>query len=330
MSSRNVEHVNSHQHKFIATYTVDNGRPNCELEIRYCNGNTLSTVPLLTPHDLTPGLPSPVPGITEPDKAATSKAEEPMLLSILFPPIPGKLVNKIRDGSFVDMRDMLPDNMALLRQLDDVKSDKAASKAKLREVNSLPSWLYCFMAYMAVQTSDPHTRELLTYARLIIREALRVGGDGFLTYDRLFREHAAIDKGRTLNWSTLEPGLHQATFIRQAGDNGMTCTLCKESDHPTRDCALASLKDKRESSPPPAKRSRYSRFQRPDYRQRQETRDHICISWNRGRCIFAPNCRMSHICATRQKADHRAKDCELTPDDSAYKFSSKPRDKSKA
>jgi len=98
-----------------------------------------------------------MPGITEPDKAATSKAEEPMLLSILFPPIPGKLVNKIRDGSFVDMRNMLPDNMALLRQLDDVKSDKAASKAKLREVNSLPSWLYCFMAYMAVQTSDPHT-----------------------------------------------------------------------------------------------------------------------------------------------------------------------------
>ena len=37
MSSRNVEHVNSHQHKLIATYTADNGRPNCELEIRYYN-----------------------------------------------------------------------------------------------------------------------------------------------------------------------------------------------------------------------------------------------------------------------------------------------------
>jgi len=38
MSSRNVEHVNSHQHKLIAAYTADNGRPNCELEIRYYNG----------------------------------------------------------------------------------------------------------------------------------------------------------------------------------------------------------------------------------------------------------------------------------------------------
>jgi len=31
MSSRNVEHVNPHQHKLIATYTVDNGRPTVSL-----------------------------------------------------------------------------------------------------------------------------------------------------------------------------------------------------------------------------------------------------------------------------------------------------------
>ena len=107
---------------------------------------------------------------------------------------------------------MLPDNMALLRQLDNFNADKSTSKAKLREIKTLTTWLHCFTAYMAVQTSDPHTRELLTYTRLIIREALRAGGDGFLTYDRLFREHAALDKSQTLNWSTLEPGLHQATM----------------------------------------------------------------------------------------------------------------------
>ena len=33
-----------------------------------------------------------------------------------------------------------------------------------------------------------------------------------MMYDQLFREHAALDKSQTLNWSTLEPGLHQATF----------------------------------------------------------------------------------------------------------------------
>ena len=41
MSSRYVEHVNSHKHKLIATYTADNGRSNCELEIHYCNGRII-------------------------------------------------------------------------------------------------------------------------------------------------------------------------------------------------------------------------------------------------------------------------------------------------
>ena len=61
------------------------------------------------------------------------------------------------------MKDMLPDNMALLRQLDNFSADKSTSKAKLREIKTFTTWLYCFTAYMAVQTSDPHTRELLTY-----------------------------------------------------------------------------------------------------------------------------------------------------------------------
>ena len=99
-----------------------------------------------------------------------------MLLSILFPPIPGKLVSKIRAGAFIDMKDMPPDNMALFRQLDNFSADKSTSKAKLGEIKTLTTWLYCFTAYMAVQTSDHHTRELLTYTHLIIREALRLVG----------------------------------------------------------------------------------------------------------------------------------------------------------
>jgi len=48
----------------------------------------------------------------------------PVLLSTLFPPISGKMASKLWDGTFVDMQDMLPDNMALLRQLDEFNSDK--------------------------------------------------------------------------------------------------------------------------------------------------------------------------------------------------------------
>ncbi len=33
--------------------------------------------------------------------------EQPLQLSVLFPPIPAKLVEKIRSGAFVDMKDLL-------------------------------------------------------------------------------------------------------------------------------------------------------------------------------------------------------------------------------
>ena len=74
-------------------------------------------------------------------------------------------------------------------------SGEFISVCKLFRIKTLTTWLYCFTAYMAVQTSDPPTRELLTYTSLIIRDALRAGGDGLLTYDRLFREHAALVMG---------------------------------------------------------------------------------------------------------------------------------------
>ena len=111
--------------------------------------DTICTVPLLPIGDLEPAIPPAVSA----DKA--TKEKEPMLLSILFPPIPGKLVTKLRAGAFIDMKDMLPDNMTLLRQLDNFSADKSTSKAKLRKIKTFTTWLYYFTAYMAVQTSDP-------------------------------------------------------------------------------------------------------------------------------------------------------------------------------
>ena len=60
-----------------------------------------------------------------------------MLWSILVLPIPRKIVSKVQDGTSVDMQYMLHDNVAVLWQLDEFKSDKAASKAKLNQDPSL-------------------------------------------------------------------------------------------------------------------------------------------------------------------------------------------------
>ena len=97
------------------------------------------------------------------------------------------------------MRDFLSDNVALLQQLEafgiqsTVSAFPGAPRPRLRDVSTLPSWLYCFLVYMAVCTGDAHTRSMLAYACLIIREAQRHGGSGWLDYDQVFRQQAALD-----------------------------------------------------------------------------------------------------------------------------------------
>ena len=113
-------------------------------------------------------------------------------LSLSMDPIPAKLVARIQEGQFVEMRDLLGDNIALTQHFEAINNCfpsqvlPASSRPQLCEVTSLPSWIYCFLTYLAVRSSDQATRERLIYAKLLVREALRHGGRGWLDYDRLF------------------------------------------------------------------------------------------------------------------------------------------------
>jgi hypothetical protein len=159
---------------------------------------------------------------------------------------------------------------------------------------------------------------------------MRTGGDGWAAYDRLFREHAALDRAGRMDWTSLDSGLHQATFTRQASSGDRICSHCRETDHMDQECALAPVQDKpvdqAHSPPPPAKRGRTARAKPP---QRLETLENICISWNRGNCLFSP-CRMQHICASCKKTEHRAKDCPTAAEDSPYKTSIRPGSRTKS
>jgi len=96
--------------------------------------------------------------------------------------IPHRVVTKARSWQFVDMKDFLFGNVALMQQLETFGIQTAAPafsgrvRPQLREISTLPFWLYSFLAYMAVRTGDIETRSLLAYTLLIIREAQRHGG----------------------------------------------------------------------------------------------------------------------------------------------------------
>ena len=74
---------------------------------------------------------------------------------------------------------------------------------------------------------------------LIVREARRCGGKGWLAYDTMFRQQAVGNP--EVEWPKLNPTLYAVTFLAQSG-SGRNCVLCMESDHSEDDCALAKGK----------------------------------------------------------------------------------------
>ena len=257
-------------------------------------------------------VPSPTP--------YNSMAQPGLILSPAADPIPQNLVQRIQSGQFVEMRDLLADNIALLNQLSSLQGALSLSlgtvnHTRLREVPSLVSWLYCFNTYVAVRTSDELTRQMLSYSRLIICEALRHGGSGWAEYDRVFRRQMSINP--TLCWNTLDPGLQAATIIGQQSSPGTFCALCRECDHQASQCTLAPLQQQLLSRPPTASQSvsRAPGIPRPP--RRPESLLNICVNWNRGFCSRIP-CTFRHICASCQ-SQHRARDCPTLPDGSDYK-----------
>lgn len=240
-------------------------------------------------------------------------------LSPASAPFPRKLVDKIQSGQYVEMRELLTDNITLLQQLDSLNSQHTllglpgVCKPRLREITSLPTWIFCFLAYAAIQCPDERTRDILAYGRLIVREAQKLGfgGMSWIDYDRVFRQQAAIDP--TLQWNTLHPGIQASTLVGTPMGAPTFCTLCRGVDHKANGCALAYLQQ-----PPPqattlvtssaaVTRRSQSQGSRTTPRRRA-TSFSICSSWNSGRCIFPGTCTFRHVCSICYR-DHRAAEC---------------------
>lgn len=199
--------------------------------------------PATTTNTNTPPLPLLQP--TQSTTLTTPATQPGLVLSPAVEPFPRKIIDKVRSGQFIDMKELLADNITLVQQLEAVQSyaplpTVGPSRPRLREVTSLSLWCYCFLGYMAILTSDPSTRDQLAYAHLVIKETLRHGGTGWMDYDRAFRQQATVDP--ILRWNTLLPGLQASTILGQRNRQETSfCTLCHERDHSRAQCALAYL-----------------------------------------------------------------------------------------
>ena len=285
----------------------------------------LGHVAIISADDVTVPPPAPVlPTLTSTEPPPTKPISRPFILSRNSTPVPAKLVAKIASLQFVDMRELLPDNIALAERLAALPQHLQVVRANnpqldsQREVASIASWSWAFTTYVAIisQAHPNLTISRLAYMRNILREANRLGGSGWRTYDYVFRSQAAVDT--TMDWAELNPTL-ALSYLQHTPNSPhlprIPCSLCQEPDHVSSSCALAPLATPSQHWPPkkgPPLSPKPLPSKLPDGSQ-------LCVSWNQGLCSApGPICRYKHVCGSCGE-DHQAKGCRLTPEGSIFK-----------
>ena len=215
----------------------------------------------------------------------------PLVLSSALPPIPGKVVETIRLGSYVDFRDLLPDNVALKQRVIDtgILGSSANPSLRLREINDVETWLHCFLAFVAAKVNCKETRDLMAYGQIVLMLARKHGGMGWKSYDTHFRQ--LVGAGHHLPWTELNPSMMAANVLQAMGQ---VCSLCQAHDHRREECALA---------PPSERRPRPYRIH-----------DEVCRRFNRVTGCSTSRCRFEHKCLNCGSPDHGASNCRSRPE----------------
>lgn len=256
-----------------------------------------------SPSGATPAGAAKVPPMVKAATNESSATSPPFTLGEGLPPVPGKLIQKIQRGEYVDMAELLRDNMEL--NAGDPLARHLGMQPSCQEVPDLISWVQCFGIYAAVvSVSHPdQILQLLAYQMMVVRKAIRCGGRGWQSYDAMFRQQAAISP--SVDWSKLNNSLYLTMLLQQQNGRGRTCVHihCMETDHTSKDCTLAPIHPWRYSAH--AKGEPASELSSNDNKRNKGQGTKVCYSWNDGRCSV-PYCRYQHICAKCSFPTHKA------------------------
>ena len=181
-------------------------------------------------------------GPGDPRVAAKVEDLHPYIISEALQVVPGKLVRRILSGEYVDMAELLKDNVEAERRRLLSGESRSGQRLGRREVPDFESWLQCFSAYAAVVCSKyPHkARELWAYQAFMIAEHRKCGGRGWTLYNSAFRQQLASLEAA--DFSKVNQSLYSTTFLAFGG-RGLFCTRCLMADHSQEDCALHPGRD---------------------------------------------------------------------------------------
>ena len=147
-------------------------------------------------------------------------------------PVPEKLVTKITNLEFVEMRELMPETW--LREEEDSKL-MAWPRRRPAPVTDILQWLSCYAVMVGVLSRVYPTMvpEFMAYQTTIIRCYRDFEGLAWAQYDRAFRRQVAQTKD--LHWSRLNTTPYSLCFAGKAKCH-IACNFCLSDNHSSESC----------------------------------------------------------------------------------------------
>lgn len=245
-----------------------------------------------------------------------------------LPPVPKQVLEKIKQGEFINFDTLLPSNtpsstdeytLKVSPGLDASVTLVPRSQARPK-VNDFSSWLSAWNVYLRCMSFYfPHLiNQLIYYQSLICQFASQYTFAAWSTYERLFRYRMAANPN-ILTWDRLDDDLFNR-HLRGAPLQNL-CYTCRNFGHMSAKCPLrvssnvnSNFLPSSQVPPtnyvPPSNTVPQSRFQPPfpvPQRNAQSISSNICHFFNRGQCHNS-QCAYAHRCRICYK-DHPQSQC---------------------
>ena len=216
-----------------------------------------------------------------------------------LPPLPDKLVARIRRWEFIDMAELHPYVEAEIA----AEVGNPSQGMKKQPVTDILTWLQCFGIYVGVLAKQyPEVvSELMAYMVVIIKASQRYTGLAWANYDTLYRRQAAAKKCR--EWSRTNGSLFNLCFTGQV-KNTEQCSQCGATSHATGKCPWSDEGDEDISSRllhtletvagALSSQSGHFSSQRGEEMGRKKSNG-ICNKYNEQNCHYTW-CRYRHVC----------------------------------
>ena len=144
--------------------------------------------------------------------------------------MPFKLAEKIKSGEYVDMPELLPNQLG-------ASGDTKPQGPKKKVISSVLEWVQCFSISISeiALKEPPRTPDLLSYMNLIIEAHLKYSCDAWQGYGWCFRQRAGLST--KMQWATIDPTLWNLVFAGHA--NAKRCKHCFSFYHSHNSCNWA-------------------------------------------------------------------------------------------